>query len=282
MTQPVSDLDHLARLAEQLALGAAELLLDGLTRGVTEVSTKSSPTDVVTDVDRASERFIVDGIAEARPDDGILGEEGTDVAGTSGVRWIIDPLDGTTNYVYGHAGFSVSIAVVVDGVPSVGVVADPIHDDLFSARLGGGAFRNQAPIRCSPVTDAGLALVATGFNYSAAVRHDQARVLVEMLPRIRDVRRMGGAAVDLCSTACGRVDAYYERGLAPWDLAAGTVIAREAGARVEDLRGGDPSATFVLAAPPALFDPLADLLRDAAADDVDPTTPTPSPRPALP
>jgi myo-inositol-1(or 4)-monophosphatase len=278
----VADLDHLTRLAERLALGAAELLLDGLARGVREITSKSTRTDVVTDIDRASESFIVAGILEARPDDGILGEEGTDVTGTSGVCWVIDPLDGTTNYVYGHSGFSVSIAALVDGVPSVGVVADPIHDDLFSARLGGGAVRNQAPIRCSEVEDPGMALVATGFNYAPAIRGDQARVLVELVPRIRDVRRMGGAAVDLCSAACGRVDAYYERGLAPWDLAAGTVIAREAGARVEDLRGGPPSGAFVLAAPPQLFDALADMLRGAHAEGGRTGAAEGSPHPAVP
>ncbi|WP_229022785.1 inositol monophosphatase family protein [Actinomarinicola tropica] len=274
----MEDLDHLARIAERLALGAAELLLDGLGRATLEVGTKSTATDLVTDVDRASERFLVEGILAVRPDDGILGEEGTDIAGTTGVRWVIDPLDGTTNYVYGHAGFSVSVAAVVDGVPSVGVVVDPVQDDLFSARLGGGAHRNQAPIRCSDLDELGTALVATGFGYVPDTRAAQAQVLTEVLPSIRDVRRMGGAAVDLCSTACARVDAYYERGLAPWDMAAGVVIAREAGARVGDLRGGEPSGEFVLAAPPALFEPLAELLLRAGADQPFPAPVEASPR----
>ncbi len=262
----VNHLDTVVELAERLALGAAELLLDGLARGTLQVDTKSTSTDLVTDVDRASERFIVEGILAARPDDGIIGEEGTDLTGTSGVTWVIDPLDGTTNFVYGHSGFSVSIAVVVDGVPTIGVVADPLHDDLFSARRGGGALRNRAPIRCSEADDLATALVATGFSYAPDAREHQARVLTEVLPRIRDIRRMGGAAVDLCSAACGRVDAYFERGLAAWDMAAGLVIAEEAGARVGDLRGGAPSSTFVLACPPRLFKPLADLLVAAGAD----------------
>lgn len=283
MIGSVNLLDQLTRLAEQLALGAAELLLDGLARGGLEITTKSTSTDLVTDMDRASERFLVDGILSVRPDDGILGEEGTDVTGTSGVTWVIDPLDGTTNYVYGHSGFSVSIAAVVDGVPSVGVVADPLHDDLFSARLGHGAQRNKAAIRCSTLDDLSSALVATGFAYVPATRAEQARVLATVLPRVRDMRRMGGAAVDLCSTACGRVDAYYERGLAPWDMAAGLVIAEEAGVRVGDLHGNGPSSDFVLAAPPALFEPLAELLVEALADaptpyDDAPTAGT-SPRP---
>lgn len=277
----MEDLDHLARLAERLALGAAELLLDGLGRATLEVDTKSTRTDLVTDVDRASERFLVDGLLAVRPDDGILGEEGTDITGTTGVTWVIDPLDGTTNFVYGHAGFSVSVAAVIDGVPSVGVVADPVHDDLFSARLGGGAHRNHAPIRCSTLADPGTALVATGFGYAPETRTAQAHVLAEVLGSIRDVRRMGGAAVDLCSTACGRVDAYYERGLAPWDMAAGIVIAREAGAVVADLRGGEPSGAFLLAAPPQLFDPLAELLTAAGADGAGASAPEASPREAL-
>ncbi|MBK5224254.1 MAG: inositol monophosphatase [Acidimicrobiia bacterium] len=272
-------LDPLLALAERLALAAAELLLDGQARGALLIDAKSTSTDLVTDIDRASERLLVEGILAARPSDGILGEEGTDVVGTTGVRWVIDPLDGTTNYVYGHPGFSVSIGVVIDDVPSIGVVADPVHDDLFSARLGGGAHRNGSPVRCSDQTDLSQALVATGFAYSAPVRVEQARVLTDLIGQIRDVRRMGGAAVDLCSTSCGRVDAYFESGLAAWDMAAGCVIAAESGARVGDLRGGPPSSDFVLAAPPHLFDQLADVLREADADTVRRASEQPSPLP---
>jgi myo-inositol-1(or 4)-monophosphatase len=261
------ELRTLLGLAERLAHGAAELLLDALTRGGLRSTTKTSATDLVTDADEASERYIVDGLRAARPDDGVRGEEGTDVAGTTGVVWVIDPIDGTTNFVYGHAGFGVSIAALVDDEPVVGVVADPLQDDVFSARRGGGARRNGVPIRGSSLHELDLALVATGFSYLPERRRRQAAVLTRVLPEVRDIRRMGGAAVDLCSTACGRVDAFYEKGLNPWDFAAGSLVAAEAGVRVGDLDGGPPSSAFTLAAPPALFEPLAELLRASGAAD---------------
>ncbi len=252
-------------LAERVALAAGESLLDGLSRERLTIDTKSTATDLVTEIDRESERLVVEGLLDARPDDGVLGEEGTDIAGTTGVTWVIDPLDGTTNYVYGHPGFSVSIAALVDGEPVVGVVVDPLHDDIFSARRGGGARRNAAPISCATTTDLTHTLVATGFSYRPERRRDQAVVMAALIARVRDVRRMGGAAVDLCSTACGRVDAYYETGLQAWDMAAGTVIAREAGARVGGLDTDDPSSDFLVAAPPALFGPLVELLMQSGA-----------------
>jgi myo-inositol-1(or 4)-monophosphatase len=261
------DADELLDLARRLAESAAALLVDGLTRRRREVHTKSSATDLVTEMDRASEHLIVDGIHDARPHDGVLGEEGASRPSESGLRWVIDPLDGTTNYVYGLPGFAVSIAVERDGRVVAGVVADPLHGDVFTATAGGGAHRNDERIRVS--SHAGglpTALVATGFSYDSARRARQAAVLGEVLPRVRDIRRWGAAAVDLCSVACGRVDAFYERGLQPWDLAAGDLIAREAGARTGDLDGGRPGFEFVLAASPELFDPLAELLRGAGAE----------------
>lgn len=263
----------LAELAADLATAAAALLVEGLDRTRRSVETKSSATDLVTDMDRLSERTIVEGILARRPHDSILGEEGSDRLGTSGVRWIIDPIDGTTNYVYGHPGFAVSIAAEwtdpATGTAEVvvGAVADPLHGDVFTAALGGGARRNGSPIRCSAEVDLGRALVATGFSYESLRRARQARVLTDLLPDVRDIRRMGAASVDLCSVACGRVDAYYEKGLAPWDFAAGALVAREAGARIGDLDGGAPSGAFALAAAPDLFDPLAERLRAAGAAD---------------
>ena len=269
-----AELDALVLLATRLGRDAAALLVDGLTRVRASVETKSTSTDLVTEMDRASEQLLVTGILKARPEDGILGEEGTDRTGTSGRRWVIDPLDGTTNYVYGHPGFAVSIAVEQLGagptdpagrIPLVGVVVDPLHGDVFHATRGGGAFRNGEPITCSEPPDLARTLVATGFGYDADRRRRQARALAEVLPAVRDIRRMGAAAVDLCSVACGRVDAYFERGLAPWDLAAGSLIAAEAGAVVGDLVGGPPSGDFTLAAPPAVFAALRDLLAGAGA-----------------
>jgi myo-inositol-1(or 4)-monophosphatase len=220
---------------------------------------------MVTEMDRASEELIVAGIRSHRPDDGIVGEEGADVGGTSGVRWLVDPIDGTTNYLYGHPGFAVSIAAEVDGEIVAGVVHDALHRDVFRAALGRGATRNGETIRASTQSDVADALVGTGFSYDPARRRRQADVLLEVLPRVRDIRRMGAASVDLCSVACGRLDAYYERGLGPWDLAAGALIAREAGAAVGDLRGGPASGEFVLAAAQEVFEPLRALLDAAGA-----------------
>lgn len=263
----MNDPQALADLAAMLARDAGALLIDGLGAARTSVSTKSSHTDMVTEMDRASEQLLVEGIQAARPDDGILGEEGTDNAGSSGVRWIIDPLDGTTNYLYGHPGFAVSIAVECGGEVVAAVVVDPMADDIYRAVKGAGATRNGHSIRVSEQADLSRSLVATGFSYESSRRIRQAVVLEAMIGRVRDIRRMGAAAMDLCSVACGRVDAFYERGLQPWDFAAGALIAAEAGARVGDLTGGPASGGFCLAASPALFDPLGDLLRVAGALD---------------
>ena len=256
---------ELLALATTLAADAAVLLLDGLDRHRVEVSTKSSPTDMVTEIDRASEALIVAGIRAARPQDGIVGEEGADHPGTSGVRWLIDPVDGTTNYVYAFPGFAVSIAAEYVGETIAGVVHDPMHRDVYAAARNGGATRNGEPIHASTNDDLTTALVGTGFSYEPARRLRQAHVLTQVLPHIRDIRRMGAAAVDLCSVACGRLDAFYERGLGPWDLAAGALIAQEAGARVGDLDGGPASGHFALASAPGLFDPLRALLDTAGA-----------------
>ncbi len=264
MTGPL-DLADLRTLAEQTARAAGGLLRTAMGRIRAEVSTKTTGTDMVTEMDRASEALIADRLLGMRPHDGILGEEGADVTGTSGVRWVVDPLDGTTNYLYGFPGFNVSIAAEVDGEAAVGVVYDVVRDELFSAVRGGGATREGQPIRASSATDLPHALVGTGFSYEPEQRRRQAEVLVHVLPRVRDIRRQGAAALDLCSVACGRLDAYYERGLAVWDLAAGGLIAREAGAQVTDLDGGPPTAGSVVAAAPGIAAALRDLLATTGA-----------------
>jgi myo-inositol-1(or 4)-monophosphatase len=264
---------ELLELAVELGRQAAALLMGGLDRVREAIDTKSTGTDMVTEMDRASEALLVEGILARRPDDGILGEEGADHPSRSGVRWVIDPLDGTTNYIYGHPGFAVSIGIErVDpttGAPSplVGVVVDPTHGDVFTAVTGTGAFRNERPITCSTQATLSQALLGTGFSYDPTRRAKQAEVLTTVLPRVRDIRRMGAAAVDLCSVAGGRLDAFYEKGLAPWDYTAGALIAREAGAVVTDLDGGPPSSAFTLAAPVALVDDLRSLLQAAAAGE---------------
>ncbi len=261
----MTDPSELADLAEQAARAAADLLAEGLTRTRTSVTMKSSSTDVVTEMDRAAEQLIVDRLLGTRPDDGVLGEEGSARAGTSGVRWIIDPLDGTTNYVYRHPGVAVSIAAELAGVVVAGVVVDVLAGEVFRAVRGGGATRDHESISASDETDLRRALVATGFGYLPEQRRHQGRVVGVVLPQIRDIRRMGSAALDLCSVACGRVDAYYELSLSVWDYAAGALVAAEAGAIVADLDGRPPERAPLLAAPPALAEPLRQVLLAADA-----------------
>ena len=261
-------LDELSGLAAGLARRAADLLLEGMASvpellAAERIGTKTSATDMVSEVDRASERLLVDGILAARPDDGILGEEGTDRPGRSGVRWVIDPLDGTTNFLYGLPGFAVSIGVEIAGRSVAGAVLDPVQDELFEATLGRGATRNGAAIHCTMVGDLGLSLIGTGFGYEATVRARQADVLRTILPAVRDIRRFGAAAVDLCSVACGRLDGYYEVGLQPWDLAAGGLIATEAGAVLGGLDGGRAGAPLTVAAGPGIARALRALLSQA-------------------
>jgi myo-inositol-1(or 4)-monophosphatase len=182
------------------------------------------------------------------------------------VRWIIDPIDGTVNYLYRLPSYAVAIAAEVDGVLEVGVVHQPATGEVFAARRGHGATRNGEPVQVSQQTELSQALVATGFGYAAERRAAQGRVVAQVLPQVRDIRRLGASAPDLCNVACGRVDAYYERGLSPWDLAAASVIAEEAGAKVGGLHGAPAGGDLVIAAPPALFDALHDLLATLGAD----------------
>ena len=235
------------------------------------VTTKSSATDPVTEVDREVEALVVAALLAARPDDGVVGEEGTDRIGTSGVRWLIDPIDGTVDFLYGIPGCNVAVAAEVDGEVVAGAVVDPLHGDTFAAAAGHGATRNGSPISCTTVADPALALVGTGFGYDPERRRRQAEVLTRVLPQVRDIRRVGAAAVDLCWVACGRLDGYYEKGLQAWDWAAGGLIAREAGARVgavgaAPLPGALPAAC-VVAAGPALYEPLLALVTAAGAGD---------------
>ena len=246
-------------MAVTAATAAGELLLAGVDDVRTTVETKSSGTDMVTEMDRASERLIVERLRAARPDDGFLGEEGTSDAGTSGVRWVVDPLDGTTNYLYGFPSWCVSIAAEIDGRPGIGVVFDPTHDETWTAIAGGGSARNGKPLRVVGAADLSTALIGTGFSYDASVRATQGARVAKVLPLVRDIRRGGSAASDLCWVAAGRLDAHFEIGLAPWDWAAGSLVASEAGATVARLDDG----TFV-AAPPHLFGPLAELLADSS------------------
>ncbi len=249
-------------LAVDIAEEAASVLAAGIHHDRTEVGTKSSGTDMVTEMDRASEALIVGRIAGTRPDDAILGEEGADRPGTSGVRWVVDPLDGTTNYLYGLPGWNVSVGVEVDGEPVAGAVVVPAVGETFAGARGLGATRNGVPLRLEGPVSLATTLVGTGFGYDPATRADQARFLVDLLPRVRDVRRSGAAATDLCSLAAGRLDAYYESGLAPWDRCAGTVIAREAGAVVDVFEDHALPGVLTVATHPASRDDFLALLRE--------------------
>ena len=260
------DPDALLDLATRFAQEAGALALR-MREGVATLAPKSSPTDVVTEADQAVERLLVDAIRSARPDDGLLGEEGASDPGTSGLRWVVDPIDGTVNYLYGIPQWAVSIGVEDADGAVVGVVFDPAKDELWQAVRGQGSTLNGTPLRCTSVTSLGQTLVATGFGYDERRRAAQAVIVKDLLPIVRDIRRAGAGSLDLCAVAAGRVDAYYEQGLSPWDLSAGTLIAREAGARVEGLKGRPPSYDLVVAAGPGVFDALHDLLVAARADE---------------
>ena len=281
-TNPPSEL---LELAVAVAVQAGRMLATGRPPGRPQVvGTKSSPTDVVTEMDRVSERLIIDRIGEARPGDAFLSEErgavrpatpsaGRVQAGGAVVRWIIDPIDGTVNYLYGLPDWAVSIAAELSGRVVAGVVYVPPRGELFTAVLGGGAWlqrqsaegspsgsQSARPVRCASGVALSEALVATGFGYEVARRVVQGEVVAGLLPRVRDIRRGGSAAVDLCSVAAGRVDAYYERGINYWDRAAGGLIATEAGAQVAGLRGEPAGPDLTMAAGPGLFAELHDLL----------------------
>jgi myo-inositol-1(or 4)-monophosphatase len=214
---------------------------------------------MVSDADRAAEEAVSRLLRAERPSDGLLGEEGLSSEGTSGRRWVVDPLDGTTNYLYRYRAWGVSVALEdASGAGLVGVVHDPLAGETFHAVRGSGAYLqgSAAPLRVRDAGDLSRALVATGFGYDPDVRAGQAELLRRVLPRVRDVRRAGAAALDLCHVAAGRLDGYYERGLKRWDLAAGALIVREAGGVVKPLSGGREG---IAAAGPSLIDDLVEL-----------------------
>ena len=257
-------LRELLALASDLARDAGQVHVEGL-RSTLRIETKSSPTDLVSQVDREAERLIVHRLGELRPDDAVVGEEGALGQGTSGVRWIIDPLDGTTNYVYGYPAYAVSIAVEIEEQPRIGVVYDSSAGRLYRAIRGFGAACDDRPIHVREQPDLARALLATGFSYEAAQRERQGSVVAQVLGRVRDIRRGGTAALDLCHVAAGHVDAYWELDLSPWDYAAGGVIAREAGADVRFVQPAHGRGPAVVAAHPALMPEFLALLREAGA-----------------
>jgi myo-inositol-1(or 4)-monophosphatase len=253
----------------ELALGAARdagaLLLDRFGGPASGVESKSSSTDMVSDADRAAERLLVERISAARPDDGLVGEEGGHVAGSSGLRWVVDPLDGTTNYLFGYPVWSVSIACEDAAGGVVAVVHDPSRGETFAAARGAGATLNGRPVGVRPPRGLDRALVGTGFAYAPDDREFQARVLTHLLPRVRDIRRGGSAALDLAWVACGRLDGFYEWGIKHWDRAAGMLLVAEAGGRVSVFDPDGGLEPCVVAAAATQHEPLRRLVTDAIA-----------------
>ncbi len=265
MTTPTVLLD----VASALATEAGRLIIEGRAQARVAL-TKSSDVDVVTQMDIAAERLLRERLAELRPDDGVLGEEGDDVVGTSGITWVVDPIDGTVNYLYGIPHFSVSVAAV-SGPPDPRrwtVEAGAVMDGsgvLWTAARGEGAWRDGKPLRRDDAPDLDRTLVATGFQYVAERRALQGKVVAALLPQVRDIRRLGSASVDLVHVAAGLVDAYYEQGLHPWDFAAGALIASEAGVRVAGMDGGPADGDMLIAAMPEAWERLRDVLAEAGA-----------------
>jgi myo-inositol-1(or 4)-monophosphatase len=258
---------ELERIAIELAEGAAELVR-AHGNGRLDVGAKSTSTDLVTEVDRATERWLVAELARRRPQDAVLGEEGGDHAGTSAVRWVLDPIDGTVNFVLGLPAYAISVAAEVDGAAVAGAVANPVTGETFHAHRGGGAYLGAQRLTGPRDVPLERAVVGTGFGYDAALRARQGAVIAELLPRVADIRRLGAAALDLCFLGAGRIDAYFEVGLNPWDSAAGGLVATEAGCAVSGLRGAPPSGALYAAAGPRLAQPFFALLEELGADRI--------------
>ncbi|WP_184787923.1 inositol monophosphatase family protein [Phytomonospora endophytica] len=252
----------LATAAEAAGLAAAERAV-----AVSRISTKSTVNDVVTAADKAAEELIVARLSAARPGDSFIGEEGGSRGeARDGVRWIVDPIDGTVNYVYGMPYYAVSLAAEARGRLLVGVVRNIATGTVYHASAGAGAFRDGLPVRCNEPAELGRSMLATGFGYDPDQRARQGALLAGVIPHVRDIRRTGSAALDLCMVADGTVDAYYESGPNVWDYAAGGIIAAEAGAVVGGLWGDVPGRSMILAAAPAIAGPLRGLLQSRKAD----------------
>jgi len=264
-------LDHPdLQFAIDLAVSAGQILLDR--PEALEISTKSSATDVVTHMDEQSERYIVEHLRSAHSSDGILGEEGTQVTSTSGRTWIIDPLDGTVNYLYQIPFWAVSIGLKDDltGDAILGVVYAPALSALYVASAGSGAWKvvnnSWEQLTVSNCEDLDVALMGTGFGYAATRRTKQSQMLTHVLPSVRDIRRLGSCAIDLCLVASGELDGFYEEGVNPWDHAAGALMVREAGGQVSGLFGNTESDAMLLATTPKIFPALLRILELAEGE----------------
>lgn len=256
-------------LAATLAREAGELVIEGRARAEV-TTTKSSPIDIVTQMDVAAESLLRERIGQLRPDDAIMGEEGDDTSGTSGITWVLDPIDGTVNYLYGLPHFAVSVAAVEGGTDPATwrILAGAVFDGSrveWKAAAGHGAWRDGQPLKRSASAPLSATLLGTGFQYIAERRVAQGGIVTGMLAQVRDVRRLGAASVDLCLVASGQLDAYYEHSLKPWDFAAGALIASEAGVTVAGIDGGPADSHLLIAAMPDVWDDLRNALDDAGA-----------------
>jgi myo-inositol-1(or 4)-monophosphatase len=261
-SDPESTPGRLLEVAVGLCETAGALLLERFEGDRQEgVRTKTTPTDLVSEADLASEHAIAARLAELRPQDGILAEEGNDHQSRSGLRWVVDPLDGTVNFLFGIPQWCVSVAVQEEaGRTLAGAIFDPCRQELWTATADGPARLDDAPIEGSSKDDLPTAMIATGFTYAASVRAAQAEVFAKLIPRVRDIRRFGSAALDLAWTAAGRYDAYFERGVNLWDVAAGALICERAGLSVAELPAKGPLPWGMLAAAPALAGPLLEIV----------------------
>ncbi len=266
-----TDLSALEDLACAVAREAGRLIVDERPDHLGVAATKSTDVDIVTVMDRRSEELIRERLSRSRPQDGILGEEGASRQTESGVTWVVDPIDGTVNYLYGYPAYVVSIAACTGDVSRPGAwravaaaVFNPLSDELFHAHEAGGAFLTvggrRTALQVAPVPDTGHALIGTGFGYDADVRTRQGRVLAAVVPHVRDIRRCGSAALDLCFVAAGRLDAYYESGLNAWDMAGGGLLVTEAGGVLRGRQGRPPGKDLVVAGPADLAADLHDLV----------------------
>jgi myo-inositol-1(or 4)-monophosphatase len=252
--------DSLLHLARSAALSAGELLLKRFGGPASGLESKSSRTDLVSDADRESEALILGMLRRARPDDAIVSEEGGGGEGASGIRWLVDPLDGTINYLWGLPQWSVTMGCADDDGPLVGVVYDPCRGELFTAVRGRGAHLNDVPLRIEGSPPLAEALIGTGFSYRAEERVLQAERLLTVLPHVRDVRRLGSAALDLAWVAAGRLDGYYETALQPWDWAGGALVLQEAGGTVVELPPASGFSAGLVGARTPLCEPLLALI----------------------
>lgn len=259
--------DELVAVATRLAREAGDMALAGRKRGLRDVSTKTSRTDMVTEYDKASEALIFAGLRSQRPLDSIVGEEGASHVGSNDVTWFIDPIDGTSNFLYDIPMWAVSIGARRHGEAIAGAVYVAAAGEMFTATRGGGARLNDSPIGCNLDARLETALVATGFSYAPESRPVQAGRVARMIGHIRDIRRFGAAAVDMCYVACGRLDGYFEENLHDWDIAAGDLIAREAGCRTGDFRGGPIRPAETMTASPAIFEALGRLIVESTIAD---------------